>query len=125
MDPKKRLRPEQRLRKQTAFKNLVDKGIFARGTLFYVWAGLQRETLPKAKKTHPMIGIVVSRKTDPRATKRNALKRRVREIFRKHQMSLKVGSSCLVKVRQLKAEPSFSAMEEELIALFKKTGAWV
>ncbi len=124
MDPKKRLRLDQRLRNQAAFKNLVDTGTFARGVFFYVWAGCQDKVGQKAKKERPVIGIIVSRRTDPRATKRNILKRRVREIFRRNQGSLKSGSACLVKTRQLKEWPSYVAMEEELLALFKKTGTW-
>ena len=71
-----------------------------------------------------MVGIIVSRRTDSRATKRNFFKRRVREIFRKHQERLKDEIACLIKVRPLKGEPSFGAMEDELIVLFKKSGAW-
>ena len=71
-----------------------------------------------------MIGIVVSRKTDPRATGRNLWKRRVREIFREHQAKLDRRAVCLVKVRSTQKKPPFSAMEEELIKLFKKAGVW-
>jgi ribonuclease P protein component len=71
-----------------------------------------------------MIGIVVNRKTDPRAAKRNFWKRRVREIFQKHQAELRREAVCLVKVRPMQTRPSFKAMEEELIMLFKKAGAW-
>lgn len=69
-----------------------------------------------------MIGIVVNRKTDSRATKRNFLKRRIREIFRKNQGELKNAAAYLVKMRPVKEAPSYAAMEEELLRLFKKTG---
>ena len=71
-----------------------------------------------------MIGIVVSRKTDPKAVGRNIWKRRVREIFREHQAKLHQHAVCLVKVRHTQKTPSFSAAEEDLIKLFKKAGAW-
>ena len=72
-----------------------------------------------------MIGIVVSRKTDPTAVGRNLWKRRVREIFRENQAQLHPEAICLVKVRHTKKKkPSFSAAEEDLIKLFKKAGAW-
>lgn len=71
-----------------------------------------------------MIGIVVSRKTDPSAVGRNAWKRQVREIFREHQTSLQLGTVCLVKVRHAMKRPAFSAAEEDLVKLFKKAGAW-
>jgi len=72
-----------------------------------------------------MVGIVVSRKTDPTAVGRNLWKRRVREIFREHQARLFPEVICLVKVRHVQKKPSFSAAEEDLVKLFKKAGAWV
>jgi len=71
-----------------------------------------------------MIGISVSRKTDPRAVGRNAWKRRIREIFREQQPNLHREAVCLVKVRATQKKPSFADMEEDLIKLFKKAGAW-
>jgi len=71
-----------------------------------------------------MIGIVVSRKTDPTAVGRNLWKRRVREIFREKQAQLHPKAVCLVKVRHTQKKPSFSAAEEDLVKLFKKAGAW-
>ncbi len=71
-----------------------------------------------------MIGIVVSRKTDPTAVGRNLWKRRVREIFREQQARLHPEAVCLVKVRHAKKKPSFLAAKEDLIKLFKKAGAW-
>jgi ribonuclease P protein component len=71
-----------------------------------------------------MIGIAVSRKTDPKAVGRNLWKRRIREIFQKNQGWLYPEVACLIKVRSGEKKPSFSAMEEDLVKLFKKTGAW-
>ena len=71
-----------------------------------------------------MIGIVVTRKTDPTAVGRNAWKRLVREIFRGQQAKLHQEAVCLVKVRHKQKKPSFSAAQEDLINLFKKAGAW-
>jgi len=71
-----------------------------------------------------MIGIVVSRKTEPRAVDRNIWKRQVREIFREKQAMLHPETVCLVKVRTGSKIPSYEAAEQDLIKLFKKTGAW-
>jgi len=71
-----------------------------------------------------MVGIVVSRKTDPSAVGRNVWKRRVREIFRGQQAQLRPETVCLVKVRHTHKKPSFFAAKEDLVRLFKKTGAW-
>jgi ribonuclease P protein component len=119
-----RLGTDQRIRRQTTFKRLVEKGQFARGEFFYLWAARRDESGPTARKTRPMIGIAVSKKTDPKAVGRNLWKRRIREIFQKQQAQLHPGAVCLIKVRSGEKKPSFSAMEEDLIKIFKKTGAW-
>jgi len=71
-----------------------------------------------------MIGVVVNRKTDASAVGRNAWKRQIREIFRKHQTNLRAGTLCLVKVRHEAKRPVFAAAEEDLTGLFKKAGVW-
>jgi len=124
LEPKKRLDAGQRIRRQTTFKNLVERGQFARGEFFYLWVGKRDDKGRATPKEKPMIGIVVSRKTDPTAVGRNLWKRRVREIFREQQARLRSEAVCLVKVRHTQKKPSFSAAEKDLIELFKKAGAW-
>lgn len=89
-----------------------------------MWVGSQGEKGRAVLKTKPMLGIVVSRKTDPTAVGRNLWKRRVREIFREQQTQLRPEAVCLVKVRHTQKRPSFPAAEEDLVKLFKKAGAW-
>lgn len=122
LEQKKQLRPDQRIRKQEAFKYLVEKGIFARGEFFYLWAGTQTEIGQEAYQARPMLGMIVSRKQDARATRRNSLKRRIREIFRKHQDEFKEGTAFLVKAKKTEKAPSFTAISEDLVRLFKKAG---
>ncbi len=124
MGPVKRLGSDQRIRRQTTFKHLVERGQFARGEFFYLWVGRRDDKERVASKEKPMIGIVVSRKTDPTAVGRNIWKRRVREIFREHQEQLRPEAVCLVKIRHTQKKPPFSVAEEDLIKLFKKAGAW-
>lgn len=71
-----------------------------------------------------MLGVVVNCKIDPTAVGRNLWKRRAREIFREHQAQLRPEAVCLVKVRGTSQKPSFSAIEKDLVTLFKKAGAW-
>jgi ribonuclease P protein component len=124
LEPKKRLGSDQRIRRQTTFKYLVEKGRFARGERFYLWVGKRDDKERTGPKTRPAIGIVVSRKTEPTATGRNLWKRRVREIFREHQARLGPEAICLVKVRRAQTKTSYSSAEKELVGLFKKAGAW-
>ncbi|MFA5167663.1 MAG: ribonuclease P protein component [Candidatus Omnitrophota bacterium] len=124
MKPKKQFGPDQRIRRQTTFRNLVEKGHFARGEFFYLWVGKRDDKGRAAMKKKPMLGIAVNRKTDPTAVGRNIWKRRVREIFREHQTQLHPSAVCLVKVRHTQKKPPFSAAEKDLVELFKKAGAW-
>ena len=122
LEQKKQLRPDQRIRKQEAFKNLVEKGNFTRGEFFYLWTGRQEEIGQEAYRARPMLGMIVGRSHDARATSRNILKRRIREIFRKYQDELKKGTAFLVKAKQTRKKPSFKAIREDLEKLFKKAG---
>lgn len=117
------MRPGQRLREQNSFKNLVEKGSFARGRFFYVWVALQQEAGIASASGRPVVGIVVNRKTQARATDRNKLKRRAREIFRKWQNEIKNGVAVLIKAREGSILPDSQSAERELVELFKKTGA--
>ena len=119
----KRFRPDQRLRKQDSFRNLVEKGSFARGRFFYVWAAPQQELQEKKGMGRPALGIVVNRKTQARAADRNTLKRRVREIFREKQGELKDGIAVLVKAKEGSPLPGLQAAGDDLAELFKKCGA--
>ena len=124
MESTKRLGSDQRIRRQTTFKHLIERGKFARGEFFYLWVGMRDDKGKAALRDKPMIGIAISRKTDPTAVGRNLWKRRVREIFREHQAKLHPQTVCLVKVRSARKPPSFLVAEDDLIKLFKKAGAW-
>jgi ribonuclease P protein component len=124
LEPKKWLGADQRIRRQTTFKHLVEKGSFARGEFFYLWVVRRRESGRTTKKMKPMIGIAVSRKTDPRAVGRNIWRRRVKEIFRTRQAELFQDVACFVKIRSSAKKTSYAAMEADLVRLFKKAGVW-
>ena len=124
MEPRKKLGPEQRIRRQTTFKFLVEKGRFVRGEFFYLWVVRRKGGGCAAAKNKPMVAVIVSRKTDVRAVGRNLWKRRVKEIFREQQARLHQDVACLVKVRETKTRPSFASAQEDLMKLFKKAGAW-
>jgi ribonuclease P protein component len=102
----------------------VEKGKFVRGRFFYVWVVPRQELKGESPgKQRPSMGVVVNRKTQPKATDRNILKRQVREVFRKRQGELKEDAAVLIKVREGSKMPEFSEAERELVELFKKAGA--
>ncbi|HQB94167.1 MAG TPA: ribonuclease P protein component [Candidatus Omnitrophota bacterium] len=124
MKNEKRFTAEQRLRGQAAFKNLVEKGTFARGRFFYVWAG-EKSAVGIEPSARPALGVVVSKKTQARATRRNLIKRRVRESFRATQGALRPGIAILVKAREGRAIPDQEQTNRDLGELFRRTGILV
>jgi len=120
---RQKFRPEQRLRNQDSFKNLVEKGRFAKGRFFYVWTAASDKKADEGARLTPALGVVVNKKTQALATDRNTLKRRMREVFRKRQNELKEGAAILIKAREGSPLPDFQNAEKELMELFKKTGA--
>lgn len=113
------LLPNQRIRRHSSFQRIYSKGKFAKGAFLYVWAyhpsSAARET------TAPQLGIIVSRKTDRRATRRNLWKRRIREAFRELQVKLKENTETLIKSRECDTVPSYQEIKQELQTLFLKT----
>lgn len=121
LERSQKLRPEQRIRGQEAFRKLVGKGSFARGDFFYLWYGKTPLAEAKTKQVLPRLGIIVSRLFSRRAVERNALKRKVREIFRKHQGELDGESSFLIKAKEPNKKTPYEAMAKDLLALLRKT----
>ncbi len=69
----------------------------------------------------PKVGIIVSRKTDRRATRRNLWKRRIREAFRELQVKVKENAEILIKSRECNMIPSYQEIKRELETLLRKT----
>jgi ribonuclease P protein component len=117
----KRFTSEQRIRGQDAFKNLVEKGRFSKGRFFYLWAG-EASLLVRKTSGKPMLGVVVNKKTQASAVKRNLIKRRVREVFRSLQDSIHPETAVLIKAKETSTMPGLMEIREDLATLFKKVG---
>lgn len=75
---------------------------------------------PERQEDLPKLGIRITRKAEPLATKRNLWKRRIREIFRKNQAQMKPGFQVLVQARKQASVPSYEVLENELMRLLNK-----
>ena len=113
---------EQRIRKRKAFQTLFKKGRFAKGEFLRIWVCEDPEELknPAAK---PQMGVIVSRKTDLLAVKRNLWKRRIREAFRRNQAKIKTNTAVLIQASKSPARmPTYLMIQTELLDLLEKTG---
>ena len=112
----------QRIRKHGVFQTLFKQGRFVRGEFLRIWVceDLEGKGGPAAK---PQLGIIVSRKTDTRAVKRNLWKRRIREAFRRNQAKIKTNTAVLIQASKSPARmPTYLMIQTELLDLLEKTG---
>jgi len=111
-----RFRPEQHIRRQSDFRNIREQGRRIHGSLFTVWWLLREETTDDTRR----VGVVASTKAVGNAIHRNRAKRRLREIFRRHQELLPPGIDLLLVARRDLNQHSFADAEERFISLCSK-----
>lgn len=120
MMAQKQFQAQQRIRKRSSFQTLVRSGVFAKGKYLSLWI-LEAAQLKETGGTgRPRLGIIITKKVDPRAAKRNLWKRRIREIFRHHQNRLAAGLAVAVQARKTQTVPSYDSLEQDFLSLIEK-----
>ena len=110
------LGPDQRIRSPKALQTLFKKGRFAKGRFLLIW--VCEDPLVK-----PQMGVIVSRKTDLSAVKRNLWKRRIREAFRRNQAKIKNNTAVLIQAAKNPEKiPTYQEIQTELFELLAKAG---
>lgn len=104
---------EKRVRNESDFKR-----IYTRGSFFSV-GSFSINFMPN-RMSFPRLGIVVSKKTESKATNRNKVKRRFREASRKLYDVLPPGYDVIVTVKKSGTNKNFSEIEKEIKEAFKK-----
>jgi ribonuclease P protein component len=105
-------RKSTRLISSFEFERVYRKGSVYRGKLFSVHA------LPNSVG-RPRLGLSVSKKVGT-AVKRNAVRRRLKEIFRSSSARLPVDLDFVVSARPAAAEASFSELNEEFLYALRR-----
>jgi ribonuclease P protein component len=109
-----RFRPEQHLRRQADFRNLRTQGRRIDGGAFTLW-WRSREAAGPAAPLPVRVGVVASIASVGPAVRRNAAKRRLREIFRRHQTLVPPGTDLLLVARSSLNRLEFREVEAKFI----------
>lgn len=67
-------------------------------------------------------GVIVSNKISKKSTKRNRLKRQIREIIRLKIKQIKPGFDCIVLARQGILDRKYQEIDAEIIKILQKAG---
>lgn len=68
------------------------------------------------------LGITVTKRIDKRAARRNRLKRRVREVFRRKKASFTIAADLVVVALTGSTELDYKQVEHQLVGLFLRSG---
>ncbi len=99
----------QTLKKNNEFQQVFSKGIRKSGKYAIVF-------ILSGKRQNNRVGIIV-KKSIGNAVKRNKIKRRLREIWRKQVSQLLQGSDVVIIARKEIGEASFKEIENDLLEL--------
>jgi len=106
---------ERRIRNSKEFKRIYQRGSFFGGDLLSINFLANRLSFSR-------LGIVVNRKIEPKATKRNKIKRRFREAARKLYEGLPAGYDIIITIKKPAIDAEFSKIEHEVKEVFEKLG---
>lgn len=112
-----RFRADQRLRKAGDFRAVREAGRRHDGGAFL----LTWRAHPEATQTR--VGVVASRASVGGAVQRNRAKRRLREVFRKHQALVPAGLDVVLTARPATLRMDFAEIEQRFIQACRKLAA--
>jgi ribonuclease P protein component len=84
--------------------------------------GIESTSLACADESR--LGVTITTKVDKRATRRNRLKRRIREIFRKERKKFAQSRDVVVIALTGSVELDFDEVEREVLFLFRQSGMY-
>jgi ribonuclease P protein component len=109
--PTQRFRPEQHLRRAGDFRRVREQGRRIDGGAFTLWWRC-REAAGGAPDTGPArVGVVASTAAVGSAVRRNAAKRRLRELFRRNQQLVPAGMDLILIARSALNRLRFPVVE--------------
>ncbi|MFA5264486.1 MAG: ribonuclease P protein component [Opitutaceae bacterium] len=109
-----RFRPEQHIRRQAEIKALREKGRRVDCGAFTLW-WLERSDVPAGAKPGPRVCVVASIAAVGRAVLRNRAKRRLRELFRRHQEKIGARIDLMLLARAAVNKLDYPVLEERFL----------
>lgn len=113
--PSLRFRPGQRLRRQNDFRRVRSRGRRLEAGAFTAWWYPAPDSRQPAR-----VGVVASTAAVGWAVRRNAAKRRLREIFRLHQALVPAGVDLLLVARAQINHLAFREVEDRFVAICRR-----
>jgi ribonuclease P protein component len=112
-----RFRAEQRLRRQEDFRDLRVQGRRTDCGAFTLWWRQRATPAPPGTPSAALVrvGVVASIAAVGPAVRRNAAKRRLREVFRRHQEILPPGTDLLLVARASLNRLPFQDVEQRFV----------
>jgi ribonuclease P protein component len=117
-----RFRAEQHLRRQNDFRSLRAQGRRVDRGAFTLW-WRRRENAGQTPPSVVRVAVVASTAAVGPAVRRNAAKRRLREIFRRHQDLVPPGSDLLLVARASLNRLEFAEAETKFVDACRQLAA--
>jgi len=106
--------PTRRIKRRREFLYIQGEGLKFRSRYFVA------SLIPVGCGEESRLGVTITTKIDKRAVRRNALRRRVRELFRKNSSSFPLSVNVVVIALNGACELDFADVERELCFLYRK-----
>ncbi len=105
-----RLRPEQRLRRQNDIRAVRERGFRSDWRFFTLWA------LAVSQERRSRFAVIASIAAIGNSVERSRSKRRLREVFRRHQDKVPAGHDLLLISRTALKTAPFAELEHRFLA---------
>jgi len=109
-----RFRPEQHVRRQSEFRAIREQGrrVHCGAFTFSYWPRAAAGAVPDELRR---LGVVASTAAVGHAVRRNRAKRRLREVFRRHQECVPAGCDVLLTARAAAVDAPLPELEQKFV----------
>ena len=121
--PTLRFRPEQHLRRANDFRRVRAQGRRLDSGAFTLWWLCREVGAAASGASSARVGVVASTASVGSAVRRNAAKRRLRELFRRNQALVPAGTDLILVARSALSRLRFQAAEARFVEACRRMAA--